>query len=81
MHMLSYGSAILVAIASHAVFAIAVPSARDTARTVVPGPGLPTLEELGLTSEELYAMTPSVAGKLISVMLTDLKSCTFSIAY
>lgn len=64
MHLLSYGGAILVAIASHAVFASAVPSARDTTRTVVPGPGLPTLEELGLTSEQLYAMEPIIDGKL-----------------
>lgn len=78
MHMLSYGGAILAAIALHAVFASAVPNARDTARTVVPGPGLPTLEELGLTSEELYAMTPNVAGKLIVSLLAG-DSCTFSI--
>jgi hypothetical protein len=26
---------------------------------IIPGPGLPTLLELGLTSEDLYNMTPT----------------------
>jgi hypothetical protein len=35
------------------------PLAVAAVREVIPGPGLPTLQELGLTSEDLYNMTPS----------------------
>ncbi|KAI0058211.1 hypothetical protein BV25DRAFT_1841192 [Artomyces pyxidatus] len=46
----------LVAVTALSTFAVAAPTVHPT---VVPGPGLPTLEELGLTSEELYAKQPS----------------------
>lgn len=28
---------------------------------VIPGPGLPSLAELGLTSKDLYTMTPAIS--------------------
>lgn len=48
-------SATLLAIAFTQV--AAVPA--TTYPEVVPGPGMPSLEELGLTSEQLYTMKPS----------------------
>ncbi|KAI0059302.1 hypothetical protein BV25DRAFT_1779087, partial [Artomyces pyxidatus] len=47
----------LIAATALSTFAVAAPAVHPT---VVPGPGLPTLAELGLTSEELYARPPSL---------------------
>lgn len=44
---------------------------------VIPGPGLPTLAELGLTSEQLHTMEPS-PGKCLPIATThvEFKSLT-----
>lgn len=48
-------SALVLGLASLAAAAPAL-EARNSVPEVIPGPGLPSLESLGLTSEMLYAM-------------------------
>lgn len=43
----------------------AVPAKEATYPEVIPGPGMPSLEELGLTSEQLYTMTPKFGKSLL----------------
>lgn len=61
--MFASPSLVALALAAFAaVNTVAIPAAepRKEYPEVVPGPGLPTLAELGLTSEELYTMAPKL---------------------
>jgi len=61
----TYFFALLVAAFAGLQNVAAVPAA-ESAKVypeVVPGPGLPSLEELGLTSEQLYTTTPTINGR------------------
>ncbi|KAI0059299.1 hypothetical protein BV25DRAFT_1137433 [Artomyces pyxidatus] len=56
----SWPGLFLAAATALSTFAVAAPTVHPT---VVPGPGLPTLAELGITSEELYARPPSLQAR------------------
>ncbi|KAI0059297.1 hypothetical protein BV25DRAFT_1918544 [Artomyces pyxidatus] len=56
----SWPALFLAAATALSTFAVAAPTVHPT---VVPGPGLPTLAELGITSEELYARPPSLQAR------------------
>lgn len=60
-----YLSAIVFAFASLKV-AIAIPVAETIYPEVIPGPGLPSLAELGHTSAQLYQMSPDEGMKSLS---------------
>ncbi|KAF8557143.1 hypothetical protein OG21DRAFT_1407725 [Imleria badia] len=52
---------VLAALSVFATAVVAVPAATSSVPEVIPGPGLPSLESLNLTSADLYAMGPPPA--------------------
>ena len=69
---------LLAALNMFATAVVAVPAATSSVPEVIPGPGLPSLESLGLTSADLYAMgPPSAPSKYTTPLVTRrlLHSC------
>ena len=52
---------LLAALSMFATAVVTVPAATSSIPEVIPGLGLPSLESLGLTSADLYAMGPPLA--------------------
>ena len=52
---------LLAALSMFATAVVTVPAAMSSVPEVIPGPGLPSLESLGLTLADLYAMGPPLA--------------------
>ena len=66
-------AAVLSALSSTVV---AVPAARSSVPEVIPGPGLPSLASLNLTSADLYAMGPPPAlGKYVTPLMRPDTHC------
>lgn len=70
-------SAVLILVASlQAVSAMAIDDRAAKVPEVIPGPGLPSLKSLGLTSAELYAMGKPTEGEHYPMMHSSCSSST-----